>query len=177
MAASLGVAMLPVAAQASSCYGGQLDRITGTNLTFAQTAAALANAAAVHHVPPQALKAIAYAEGWDYQTGGRWRQYHSDGTLIMSFDCGIGVMQLTGTTAQQFDLPRLGRDPAYNIDAGATVLGHAGARPFAHRELVLPDRALQRRSAELRRHRDHPNDEPAVEHAGGRSLGGSHRVL
>jgi peptidoglycan hydrolase-like protein with peptidoglycan-binding domain len=84
-------------------------------------------AASKYNVPPQALKVIAYKES-------NWRQFTTGGTTVLSSDGGIGMMQLTGDTARQFDYCRLHTDTAYNIDSGAAVL----SQKWAYTDSVTP---------------------------------------
>lgn len=69
-------------------------------------------AAARRKVPPYLLKAIAWHES-------RWRQFYSDGRVVLSGSCAIGTMQVL---ARGFDAYKLATDYRYNIDAGAQVL-------------------------------------------------------
>jgi hypothetical protein len=69
-------------------------------------------AAARRQVPPYVLKSIAWHES-------RWRQFYSDGRVVLSGACAIGVMQVL---PRGFDAWKLATDYRYNIDAGAQVL-------------------------------------------------------
>jgi hypothetical protein len=102
-----------------------------TNPSYAQVSAWLEAAAASRDLPPQVLKAIAWQESG-------WRQYGADGAPLISFDGGIGIMQLTNKP--QYDQNRLRTDPEYNINAGADVL--AGAWVWSqdqNHQVGLPD--------------------------------------
>lgn len=115
----LGALLRPAAADAATCpaYPG----VSGSNPSYAATAALLESAAAAHGVPPQVLKAIAYREGFEAgKTRSRWVHFRADGSVLVSADCGVGIMQITN--APGFDEAQLGSDIAYNIDAGATIL-------------------------------------------------------
>jgi hypothetical protein len=70
-------------------------------------------AAARRRVPPYLLKAIAWQES-------KWRQFYSDGSLVLSGSCAIGVMQVLASGG--FDRYKLATDYRYNVDAGAQVL-------------------------------------------------------
>ncbi len=97
-------------ALASGCSTARAQ--TGRNPSFAQVSAAIDAAAQRRQVPPSLLKAIAWKESG-------WQQFWSDGRAKVSGDCGVGIMQITGGS---WDYARLGRDYAYNIDAGAQAL-------------------------------------------------------
>ena len=70
-------------------------------------------AAARRQVPPYVLKSIAWHES-------RWRQFYSDGRVVLSGACAVGVMQVLASGG--FDAYKLATDYRYNIDAGAQVL-------------------------------------------------------
>jgi hypothetical protein len=73
----------------------------------------LEEAAAKYDIPAVILKAIAWQES-------NWRQFDANGNPLVSYDGGIGIMQLTNQT--RFDQARLKTDIRYNIEAGAQVL-------------------------------------------------------
>ncbi|NGQ94775.1 SH3 domain-containing protein [Brevibacillus sp. SYP-B805] len=73
----------------------------------------LEEAAAKYNIPAVILKAIAWQES-------NWRQFDANGKPLISYDGGIGIMQLTNQT--RFDQARLKTDIRYNIEAGAQVL-------------------------------------------------------
>jgi hypothetical protein len=70
-------------------------------------------AAARRQVPPYLMKSIAWHES-------RWRQFYSDGRVVLSGACAIGVMQVLASGG--FDPYKLATDYRYNIDAGARVI-------------------------------------------------------
>ena len=73
-----------------------------------------------YHVPPMILFGMAFQES-------RWQQFNADGTTYLNKDDGgIGIMQLTGSTAGPFNHDSLMNDIAYNIDAGVQVLAGQG---------------------------------------------------
>lgn len=97
----------------NSCFA--VTRYPGSNPAAASIKAKLIAAGQKYRIPPHILFGMAYQESG-------WRQYGSDGYTLVSSDGGIGIMQLTGSTASQFDVNRLAYDIDYNIDAGAQVL-------------------------------------------------------
>jgi hypothetical protein len=101
-----GLAVLP--ADASCGVSGVRGRDPG----HAALNAEIDRAAARRRVPPYVLKAIAWHES-------RWRQFYSDGRVVLSGSCAIGAMQVL---ARGFDAYRLATDYRYNVDAGAQVL-------------------------------------------------------
>ncbi|MGM7681950.1 S-layer homology domain-containing protein [Cytobacillus sp. Hm23] len=70
-------------------------------------------------IPPEILKAVA-------QTESAMKQFNADGSPFISPDGGIGLMQITLTTAQidqgLYDMERLKIDTRYNIEVGADIL-------------------------------------------------------
>jgi hypothetical protein len=101
-----GLAALPASA---SCG---VSGVRGRDPGHAALNAEIDKAAYRRHVPPYLLKAIAWRES-------RWRQFSSDGHVVLSPSCAIGVMQVL---ARGFDASRLASDYTYNVDAGAQVL-------------------------------------------------------
>ena len=108
--------------------------VTGTNPTPTELADLLEAAARTHDVPPQVLKSIAWAEGYDAASDTHWRQYGADGRVIISSEgrCGIGILQITegyghDPVSPRFDRRRLAEDVAYNIDTGARILAEKWA--------------------------------------------------
>ena len=87
----------------------------GTNPSPADIRAKLVAAGQKWHIPPHILFGMAWQES-------SWRQFDDNGNTVVSPDGGIGIMQLTGATASQFDVNRLKTDIDYNIDSGAKVL-------------------------------------------------------
>ncbi len=68
-------------------------------------------------IPPEVLKSIAAAENSEL------KQFNDDKTPYMSWDGGIGIMQVTlGPTDNSYDRERLKWDTVYNIQAGADIL-------------------------------------------------------
>ncbi|HWL36744.1 MAG TPA: transglycosylase SLT domain-containing protein [Frankiaceae bacterium] len=94
----------------AACAGGGAR---GTDPGMAAINAEIDRAAARRQVPPYVLKAIAWHES-------RWRQFYSDGRVVVSGMCALGVMQVLASGG--FDADRLATDYRYNIDAGAQVL-------------------------------------------------------
>lgn len=104
--------LLAPAAGAVDC--GRLP--TGQNPTWQELDAEIARASSAHGVPTEIIKGIAMQESGVQQ----WRP---DGSFVHNVtDCGLGMMQLTGATARQFDVERLKDDWRYNLDCGVTVL-------------------------------------------------------
>jgi hypothetical protein len=104
--------LLAPAARAVDC--GRLP--TGQNPTWQELDAEIARASSAHGVPTEIIKGIAMQESGVQQ----WRP---DGSFVHNVtDCGLGMMQLTGATARQFDVERLKDDWRYNLDCGVTVL-------------------------------------------------------
>ena len=101
-----GFMVLP--AQAACSVGGVRGRDPGQAALNAE----IDRAASRRKVPPYLMKAIAWHES-------RWRQFYSDGRVVLSGACAIGVMQVL---PRGFDAYKLATDYRYNIDAGAQVL-------------------------------------------------------
>lgn len=69
-----------------------------------------------YNIPPEILYAVAYAESG-------FRQFNKNGTPFVSFDNGIGIMQVTpGRAPVKFDVNRAKNDYKYNIKIGAKIL-------------------------------------------------------
>ncbi|RMG09323.1 MAG: hypothetical protein D6731_19960 [Planctomycetota bacterium] len=99
---------------------GRLPR--GRNPTLEDLDREIAALSAKHNVPTEVIKAIAWQESGCQQ----WR---ADGSFVYNkTDCGLGMMQLTGATARQFDVERLKDDWRYNLECGVRVLTHKWAR-------------------------------------------------
>jgi hypothetical protein len=122
MAFSVGLlGALAVSVQADAT--GYCPTALGVNPTKGTISALLSDAAVRHDLPSYVVKAIAYQESG-------WQQFSPSGELICNPDPGvadglpggIGIMQITGSTATAYDINRLATDIAYNIDVGATVL-------------------------------------------------------
>lgn len=102
-----------------------------TNPAYAQVNTWLEAAARKYDLPPQLIKAMAWQESG-------WAQYWADGSPKISFDGGIGIMQLTNKP--QFDQNRLKTDPEYNIDCGAQILKASWDwNNYQNRLVGLPD--------------------------------------
>ena len=84
----------------------------------------LVAAGQAHHIPPMILFAIAYQESG-------WRQFDANGNPVTNpNNGGVGIMQITGSTAAGFDANQLRTSITYNIEAGAEVLeGKWGTTP------------------------------------------------
>ncbi|HVF05334.1 MAG TPA: hypothetical protein VNA20_10865 [Frankiaceae bacterium] len=87
--------------------------VRGIDPGMAAINAEIDKAAARRQVPPYVLKSIAWHES-------RWRQFYSDGRVVVSSACALGVTQVLASGG--FDAYRLASDYRYNIDAGAQVL-------------------------------------------------------
>jgi hypothetical protein len=92
--------------------GCGVSGVRGTDPGKAAINAEIDRAAARRKVPPYLLKAIAWHES-------RWRQFYSDGRVVLSGACAIGVMQVL---PRGWDARRLATDYRYNVDAGAQML-------------------------------------------------------
>ena len=103
-----GFLALPSAEAACGVSG-----VRGTDPGMAAINAEIDRAAARRQVPPYVLKSIAWHES-------RWRQFYSDGRVVLSSACAVGVTQVLASGG--FDAYRLATDYRYNIDAGAQVL-------------------------------------------------------
>lgn len=69
-----------------------------------------------YNIPPEILYAIAYAES-------EFKQYDNKGNPFVSFDNGIGIMQVTPDKAPiKFDIERAKYDYKYNILTGARII-------------------------------------------------------
>lgn len=113
---------------------------TGENPSWQELDAEIARASSTHGVPTEVIKGVAWQESGCQQ----WRP---DGTFVHNkTDCGLGMMQLTGDTARQFDVERLKDDWRYNLDAGVTVLRQKWDR--AQREGKVPGDPEARRVLE-----------------------------
>ncbi|GIW71905.1 MAG: hypothetical protein KatS3mg102_1447 [Planctomycetota bacterium] len=136
-ASALGL-LVPPAAGAKDCG----ERPTGTNPGDAELLAAVEEFSLAYQVPIEIILAVAHRESGVQQ----WRP---DGSLVVNEqDCGLGMMQLTGSTAEQFDVPRLKSDWRYNLQAGVEVLDSKWRRAERERwksrsaALPPPDRTI-----------------------------------
>lgn len=103
---------LTTSAEAKDC--GRLPK--GKNPSVEEISNEIAKISAKHNVPTEIIKAIAWRESGCQQ----WR---ADGTFVYNkTDCGLGMFQLTGATARQFDVERLKDDWKYNLECGVTVM-------------------------------------------------------
>ncbi len=76
----------------------------------------MARLSAVYEVPVELICAVAHRESGIQQ----WR---ADGSFVYNkSDFGLGMMQLTGATADAYDKERLKTDWRYNLEAGVKVL-------------------------------------------------------
>lgn len=111
-------ALLPVAVHAKDC--GRLP--TGKNPSVDEIARAMGELAGKAGVPTEIVKCVAYQESGVQQ----WR---ADGSFVHNVtDCGLGMMQLTGSTADQFDVEKLKDDWKYNLECGIKVLNQKWAK-------------------------------------------------
>ncbi|QOR66295.1 hypothetical protein IM538_21435 [Cytobacillus suaedae] len=68
-------------------------------------------------IPPEVIKSIVHAENSEL------KQFNDDGTPFVSWDGGIGIMQVTlAPTDNSYDREKLKWDTVYNIQAGADIL-------------------------------------------------------
>jgi tetratricopeptide (TPR) repeat protein len=118
------------------------ERPTGKNPSTEELLEAMEELSLQFQVPVEIIVAVAHRESGIQQ----WR---SSGKLVVNEkDCGFGMMQLTGATAEQFDVPRLKAEWRYNLECGVNVLQRKWRR--AEREkwkakggkLPAPDRAV-----------------------------------
>ncbi len=118
------------------------ERPTGANPSNEELLAAVEELSLQYQVPIEIILAVAYRESGIQQ----WR---ANGKLVVNEkDCGLGMMQLTGATAEMYDVPRLKADWRYNLECGVDVLQRKWRR--AEREkwkkkgkaLPPPDRAV-----------------------------------
>ncbi|MFT4414446.1 hypothetical protein ACLM5H_11355 [Fredinandcohnia humi] len=84
-------------------------------LTIPEIKATLTAEAIKRNIPPEVLKSVALQEN------GSLRQFNADGTPLISWDGGIGIMQVTNP-GPGIDVERLKYDTIYNIQVGADIL-------------------------------------------------------
>lgn len=109
-----------LAAPATAADCGRLPK--GQNPTMKELGEEITRLSAVHGVPSEVIKAVAWQESGCQQ----WR---ANGTFVYNkTDCGLGMMQLTGATAKAFDVERLKDDWKYNLESGIKVLNNKWAR-------------------------------------------------
>lgn len=109
---------------------------TGSNPSLAQLKAQMQSLAATYNVPIEVIAAICYREsGGMYQYGGDSFLVHNITECIYAYNHngvingngapappGLGLMQLTSTTATQFNPGELITDWRYNLEAGVQIL-------------------------------------------------------
>ncbi|WP_223701274.1 cell wall-binding repeat-containing protein [Sutcliffiella deserti] len=100
------------------------DDLRGTNPSVSEMNALLTSEAIKAGVPPELVKAIAWQES-------AWRQYRTfddpygqwkKGDPVISFDGGIGLMQITEPNMTAERARRLKTDIVYNIQEGLKIL-------------------------------------------------------
>ncbi|WP_181186267.1 S-layer homology domain-containing protein [Alkalicoccus urumqiensis] len=96
----------------------------------------LTEAAMERNIPPEIVKAVAYAESG-------WRQT-VDGEPVVSEDGGLGLMQVTPGEAAVYDEERLLTDIDYNISAGLDIL----EEKYGWTGGLLPETGAQRTDLE-----------------------------
>jgi hypothetical protein len=134
----IGLLLLALLSPAAAKDCGVLPK--GENPSPAELDAEIARASAEHGVPTEIIKGVA----WQESSCQQWRR---DGSFVVNkTDCGFGLMQLTGATAEQFDVDRLKRDWRYNLDCGVRVLRQKWAR--AERKKLVPSDPAARRVLE-----------------------------
>jgi hypothetical protein len=110
--AALGLSLLATPLLAKDC--GRMP--VGKNPAPDEIGKAMEVFSARYSVPTEVLKGIAFQESGVQQ----WR---ADGSFVHNVtDCGLGMMQLTGSTAEQFDVEKLKDDWKYNLECGVKVL-------------------------------------------------------
>ena len=113
---------------------------TGKNPTMPELAAEIARTSAKHNVPTEIIKAIAWRESG-------CQQWKPDGSFVYNkTDCGLGMFQLTGATARQFDVEKLKDDWKYNLECGVSVMVQKWKR--AERKGQVPTSPESRRILE-----------------------------
>lgn len=132
------LAGLVLASPAAGKDCGRLPK--GKNPTPAELNEEIAKLSATTNVPSEIIKGVAWQESGCQQ----WR---ANGTFVYNKkDCGLGMMQLTGATARQFDIDRLKDDWKYNLACGIKVLTQKWAR--AQRRGQVPADPAARRVLE-----------------------------
>lgn len=128
---SLALALVALTTSAGAALAVDCGRLpTGQNPPWQELDAEIARASAAHGVPTEVIKGVA----WQESNAQQWR---ADGSFVHNVtDCGLGMMQLTGDTARQFDVERLKDDWRYNLDCGVAVLRQKWDR--AQREGKVP---------------------------------------
>ncbi|MCY2928853.1 MAG: lectin-like protein, partial [Planctomycetota bacterium] len=109
---------------------GYAVSFAGTNPSLADLQAQIRVLSAQYQVPVEIIGAVAYQESGLHQYGEDGFVVHNKTECRSDFNSdpnsprppGLGLMQLTGSTAAQFDLGRLITDWRYNLEAGVKVL-------------------------------------------------------
>ncbi|WP_082306952.1 transglycosylase SLT domain-containing protein [Bacillus sp. FJAT-27245] len=91
------------------------------NPSFQHANCLLTSAAIANDVPPEVVKAVARQEN------GKWEQFDANGEPVISWDGGIGIMQITDKP--NLDQESLKNDVYYNIEKGVEILAEMYARP------------------------------------------------
>lgn len=118
------------------------ERPTGKNPSADELSAAVEELSLSFSVPIEIVFAVGHRESG-------LQQWRANGSLVVNeTDCGLGMMQLTGSTAELFDVERLKSDWRYNLEAGVNVLQIKWRRALRERwkqkggKLPLPDVAI-----------------------------------
>ncbi|CAG9621402.1 cell wall-binding repeat-containing protein [Sutcliffiella rhizosphaerae] len=116
--------VIPEKAGEEDSFQLQSTSIRGENPSVAQINVMLTQEALLAGVPPEIIKAIAWQES-------TWRQFRTNdepsglwkkGDPIVSFDGGIGIMQITEPNMASERERRLKEDIRYNIQEGIRIL-------------------------------------------------------
>ncbi|MDP2895843.1 MAG: choice-of-anchor Q domain-containing protein [bacterium] len=101
----------------------------GSNPALAEIHAEMRNLATEYNVPVEIIASVCYQESGVYQYGGDGFLVHNLGECRKLYSGessnappGLGLMQLTGDTAEQFDRNRLISDWKHNLRAGVEVV-------------------------------------------------------
>ncbi|WP_253701931.1 transglycosylase SLT domain-containing protein [Bacillus sp. FJAT-27445] len=84
------------------------------NPSFQHANCLLTSAAIAYDVPPEVVKGVAIQEN------GKWEQFDSNGEPVISWDGGIGIMQITNKS--DLNQESLKNDVYYNIESGVKIL-------------------------------------------------------
>ncbi len=130
--------VLVLAAEVRAVDCGELPR--GKNPPPDEIGRAVEELSFTYGIPTEIVKGVAFQESGVQQ----WR---ADGSFVHNVtDCGLGMMQLTGSTAEEFDVERLKTDWRYNLEAGVKVLQakwqRAARERWKGKELPPPDPAI-----------------------------------
>jgi len=114
---SLGLFALEASAESnisSKCSSyGEIKQ--NENPSFQHINCLLTNAALNANIPPEVVKAVAWQES-------DWIHINSKGAPNISYDGGIGIMQITNIPKEFPDINKLQYDISYNIEAGVKIL-------------------------------------------------------